>query len=128
MRTSHLFTLLAVVGLACTETPIPPRVPDDYGEGLISRNQTVVGTLISPNQLLSQKGDVVPLVGPQTKMLPSLIGAELRILGSEDELGSATLWIVEFRVLAVDGIPALDGRLDRTENGFAIATRPFHGA
>jgi hypothetical protein len=55
-------------------------------------------------------------------MLGELLGAEIRILGTADEFAGARLWVIEFRVLAVDGIPALDGMLDYGEEGFTIRT------
>jgi hypothetical protein len=111
---------LFVVLLACSDTPTsssfagPFEEPDD---GF----RTMSGYVVSPTELLAEDGSRVPLLGPQTSLLTDLIGAEIRIRGTADEIGATALWIVEFRVLFVDDLPALDGRLEEVEDGFAIS-------
>jgi hypothetical protein len=84
--------------------------------------RTVVGTLVTKDQLRAEDGSMVSLIGYQTALFADLIGAESRVRGAFDDVESAPLWIVEFRVLSVDSLPALDGTLENSEMGFSIRT------
>ena len=61
-------------------------------------------------------------MGWQTALLEDLVGAEVLIDGYIDTADGA-LVIREFVVLAVDGLPALDGTLVEQNPGFVIRTR-----
>jgi hypothetical protein len=116
------FTLLLATAAACTDSPAAPIArwapePEDSGF------ETVTGTVVSETALRrNDDGTVVPLLGPQTALLTELIGAEIRVRATADEIGAEALWIVEFRVLLVDGLPAFDGMLVAGEEGYAIET------
>lgn len=110
---------LLIAVLACSDTPAQPRYSAPFPEP-DDGYRMIKGYVVSPTQLRAEDGSMVPLLGPQTELLTELIGAEIRIRGVLDEIGSTTLWIVEFRVLYVDNLPALDGKLARTESGFGI--------
>jgi hypothetical protein len=84
--------------------------------------RTVVGTLVERDLLRAEDGSMVPLLGHETTFFADLIGAEIRVRGAVDEFESAPLWIVEFRVLTVDGLLALDGTLEYDDEGFSIRT------
>jgi hypothetical protein len=85
--------------------------------------QTVTGMVVSEHELRSyESGELIPLLGPQTELLRGLTGAEIKIRGSADEIGATPLWIVEFRVLTVDGLTAFDGTLGEYVDGFAVDT------
>jgi hypothetical protein len=121
MNRKYLLTLLLAAVACSDDSPVSytrgPSVEVDE-----SGFETVSGIVVTEYELRSDDGRTVPLLGPQTTMLTNLIGAEVRILGSADEFGATALWIVEFRVLRVDGLPALDGTLWELPDGFAITT------
>jgi hypothetical protein len=122
MRTRFFSLLVVATVVGCTDTPFTPiggSIPVEEPE---DGSRTVTGFVVSENELLSNEdGSTIPLMGPHTRMLAELVGAEVRIFGTSDEFED-NLWVIEFRVLAVDGLPALDGKLDYGEEGFAIVS------
>jgi hypothetical protein len=124
MRSHRSFSALLVLAtIACSDTPVSPfrgsvSLPEPE-DGF----RTVTGIVVSETELRDYAdGSTILLEGPQTRMLGELLGAEIRILGTADEFAGARLWVIEFRVLAVDGIPALDGMLGYDDEGFAIVS------
>jgi hypothetical protein len=122
MRSHRSFSALLVLAtIGCSDTPVSPfRGTVDLPEPE-DGFRTVTGIVVSETELRDYAdGSLITLEGPQTRMLSDLLGAEIRIVGTADEFAGARLWVIEFRVLAVDGIPAVDGMLDYGEEGFAI--------
>ena len=114
---------LLLVMAACDDPIVaPPSTRGPIAE-IDDGFQTVTGMVVSEHELRSyESGELIPLLGPQTELLRGLVGAEIRIRGSADEFGAQPLWIVEFRVLTVDGLPAFDGTLGEYVEGFGIET------
>ena len=114
---------LLVLLAACDDPIVAPTPTSRPTVEIDDGFQTVTGMVVSERELRSyDTGELIPLLGPQTELLRGLIGAEIKIRGAADEMESATLWIVEFRVLWVDGLPAFDGMLAEYDEGFAIET------
>jgi hypothetical protein len=120
-RLRFLPTMLLLAGFstACTDDPVALPDPPFTGPDLAGF-EIVNGTVLDTGSILGEDGNIIPVVGPRTKMLEGLVGAEIRVVGVPDEDGSSALWIVEFTVTAVDGLPAFDGRLDYTEEGYGL--------
>jgi hypothetical protein len=118
MSRLRFFPLLMVAAVACSEaTPVGPYpISEPIDDGF----ETVSGMVLSESEFLTSQGRVLTLIGPHTKLLRDLIGAEIRVRATADELDSPRFWVVEFTVLSVDGLPALDGTLEIGSHGFAV--------
>jgi hypothetical protein len=118
-RPRYLPGLLVAV-MACSDTPTSSfagtYVPSEPDDGF----REISGYVMSSTELLAEDGTTIRMGGPQTELLNGLVGAEIRVRGTPDELGSTDLWIVEFRVLFVDDLPAFDGVLEEIDGNFAI--------
>lgn len=121
MLTQRLLPFLVVAAMGCNEASHPTSAvfaPDVDEEG--EQFATVYGTVVSTNELRAQDGRTVELTGPQTALLAGLVDAEIQVRGTWDEIGPSPLYIVEFRVVMVDNLPALDGILAGGGGGFSI--------
>jgi hypothetical protein len=119
-RLRFLPTILLLAAVtACTDDPValpnPPFAAPD-----LAGFEVVNGTVLDRGTILGEDGNIVPVLGPRAKMLEGLYGAEIRVVGVPDEDGSNAIWIIEFTVTRVDGLPAFDGMLDHSEEGYAI--------
>ena len=119
------FIVLLAIASGCTDTPMSavfgaPSEPDASGQ------EVITGILVTEQLLVSEDGREIALRGPRTELLVGLTGAEIRIYGNFEDLESFRYWLGEFEVLAVDGLPAVDGQLWPSADGFAIHTRDGH--
>lgn len=69
-------------------------------------------------------GPMITLLGDQTTMLGRLSGVEIWVSGVRNSARSLT--VDRFLVRAVDGIPAMDGKLVSRDGGVAIVTTADH--
>ena len=118
MRPLHLLPVLFATTFACYDGPVgvTPIAEEPNDEVL----ESIPGYLITPRLLRSGTWDI-PLAGSQTALFTDLVGAEMLINGVIDPADGALI-IREFFVLAVDGLPAYDGMLQRTGTAFMIRT------
>jgi hypothetical protein len=109
------FLLVAVSACGSSTTPVDgPVVVEE-------QDFQVVGTVATRSLLIGTDGRRYVLVGPQAAWLQDLVGAEIRLRGEPDVNGSIVLWIIEFRILTVDGLAAVDGTLRiPPDGGYAI--------
>jgi hypothetical protein len=121
MYAQRFFPFVLIAAVACSETANPSsvfiatEVEEDYGF------ETFTGTVVSSTELRAEDGTTIKLMGPQTELLGQLVDAEVRIRGTWDEIGGGVpLWVVEFRVLMVDNLPAFDGILQGEGDGYTI--------
>jgi hypothetical protein len=118
------FTLLlalssVVIVLGCTDTPVSPG-PFGQIDTVEEGWESIPGIVVTP--YLLQSGDrQVMLAGAATDFMSGLIGAEVLVEGYIDTADDALI-IHRFTVLAVNGIPALDGVLHESETGYYIET------
>jgi hypothetical protein len=113
------FVLVALVACSDASTPIGPfsASPVEEEDGF----ETFRGTVVSSTELRAEDGSIVKLMGPQTRLLAELVDAEIRLRGTWDEIGGGVpLWVIEFRVLTVDNLPAYDGILQGEGDGYTI--------
>lgn len=111
-----LLAALLVTAVACSDTPVAAPPPLDEPE-----LATITGTLVAPSMLRS--GDeFIELAGWQVSLLDGLVGADLMVEGVPETTDGDFL-MYEFSVLAVDGLPAIDGMLTAHAEGFAIYSR-----
>ena len=121
LRRHFTIALLAAAVAACSETPtqssatLAPR-PET------PTLQTYPGVLVAPNLLRSGQM-LIPLAGWQTRLFQGLVGAEILVEGHMDADPESGLEINEFQLLAVDGHPVLDGKLEAREDGFFVRAR-----
>jgi hypothetical protein len=123
------FTIAALIAAAaaCSDTPSvfePTVTPTDPGSGY----ESYPGILEAANLLRS--GDMlIPLAGWQTALFANLVGAEVVVEGMMDPDPESGLVISDFQLLAVDGIPVLDGVLgEMEEEAGAYFVRTRNGA
>ena len=117
MPRQRLLPLLLLAAVACEESSPTVFRPSEPEQPL----ESIPGILVAPTMLKS--GDLfIELVGVQTMLFTELVGAEVLIDGVFDESDGALL-IHEFMVLTVDNLPAVDGRLEETDEGFAVYPR-----
>jgi|GEM_PF-4116229 len=106
--------------VACASIGHPER-----GEGGSLRGRVaIVGS--DPTSLVvlrtPELGDVV-LRGDPLPALRNLSGLEIEVTGSRGtrvEMGASYFVVTGFRVLALDGVPAVDGLLEEEEGGFYL--------
>jgi hypothetical protein len=118
MKARRFLPALVLVTSACLDHATDPFLTGTLDERDESGFEVVTGTLLSNGQLRTDQGWTVRLSGPQTLLLKQLVEARIHVRGTRDEGGP--LYVVDFRVLAVDGLPALDGVLLGAEGIFTI--------
>jgi hypothetical protein len=121
LRQRFFAVLLAAAAAACSDTPSMPEntvAPTPEAPTL----QTVPGILVAENILRS--GDrLIWLGGWQTHLFRKLIGAEVLIEGRMDADPESGIEITDFQLLALDGLPVVDGTLSAREEGYFIRAR-----
>ena len=93
--------------------------PADSARGIVS----VVGTSFDSRVVLRPARGVRPvtLIGPQTRIIANLSGADVWASGARDDNGN--LRVSRFLVRSVDGSAAIDGTLIARGEGLLIVTR-----
>jgi len=127
MKRSHFFTLAAAFSLgACTDNPVAPG-PGDPQEPILTTPSTttiagrirVVGSGADlAIELRDGLDNVYRLVGSKAAALASVDGGDVIARGTFD--ANPGFVVEEFQVTAMHGRPALDGRLEATNDGLAI--------
>lgn len=125
MNVKHLAILACTVALcACgdekgitapnTAAHLPPVAPSRADiAGIVVRGYSDVALVF-----LQTPDAVIPLQGPAAGPMTSVVGADVRVRGTWD--GHTGLIVENFTVLAVKGLPALDGILVATEDGLSL--------
>jgi hypothetical protein len=127
MFAKRFLPVLLVAAIACIDSPTSFGALgylDDERDAL----ESIPGIVVAPDLLRS--GDrMIRMYGYPTFFLRDLIGAEILAEGRFD-VDEGDLYLSDIVVLAVDGIPVLDGELRWSVDGYSVATRagelPIH--
>lgn len=123
--------LLCAAAAGCNSGGVPPRDTPRGGTAAaadtLSGTVAVVGAVPATRVVLRPAGGGadVELVGAQRDALARVAGAEVRVAGRPARATAGAgraLDVVSFAVTAVDGQPAVDGRLEREDGGLVVVT------
>lgn len=124
-RQRFAIVVLTAALAACSDATVTG--PTSGSSGPSTRDQPgpydrFPGVLETPRILLS-RGERISLIGWQTKLFQDLVGAEVLIQGTMDSDPSGGVIIHDFEVLAVDGMPVLDGTLEWLDDAYVVRGR-----
>jgi len=124
--------MAALLGAAasCNGGAVPPGgAPDAASAAAVDTLRgtvAVVGALPLTRVVLRPEGGGadIELIGAQRDALARVAGAEVRVVGRQARGTAAApaLEVTSFAVTAVDGQPAVDGRLEREEGRLVLVT------
>jgi hypothetical protein len=130
MTRSHILTIAVVVAAtACSEqgtsTFTAPKAPAENPAPRMPSLASLNGRIIVEGaagsetvDLQTVDGELIRLAGSEAVRLVSVNGGDVIIRGTWD--ANPGLVVQDFEVIGMHGRPALDGTLERTDEGFAL--------
>jgi hypothetical protein len=90
-------------------TPATPAILTLRGSIVMTGGQIILHT---------DGGSARRLIGPEVRRLHGVVGADVLVRATDDAVGG--LLVASFTLLAMDGLPAIDGVLEAVDGGYAV--------